>query len=228
MTFRENSTGFTGTIFIRIAVGLIFFTQGILKYTDAKMGVERFARIGAQPTDPHITPTAVTGAAGYLWMLGTYPCETGTCPVLMRSTDGGRSWVRVGSPPSLVDAIDSRTGRDGYAYFRGSYDERAKLYWTGNGGRTWRLISLRFPQSRSPSLVIASGRAYLLVPENCLANGECRSQDLASSAVTSDVWTMRSLRLPVGEAIEPGGLGGVWVKGVGKRDGHECCPVRFE
>ncbi len=46
MTFRENSTGFTGTIFIRIAVGLIFFTQGILKYTDAKMGVERFARIG--------------------------------------------------------------------------------------------------------------------------------------------------------------------------------------
>jgi len=45
-TFRENSNGFRGTIFIRIAVGLIFFTQGILKYTDAKLGVERFARIG--------------------------------------------------------------------------------------------------------------------------------------------------------------------------------------
>ena len=46
MSFRENSCGLSGTIFIRIAVGLIFFTQGILKYTDAKMGVERFARIG--------------------------------------------------------------------------------------------------------------------------------------------------------------------------------------
>ena len=46
MTFRENSTGFGGTIFVRIAAGLIFFTQGILKYTDPKMGVERFARIG--------------------------------------------------------------------------------------------------------------------------------------------------------------------------------------
>jgi putative oxidoreductase len=33
-------------IFIRIAVGLIFFTQGILKYIDPKMGVERFTRIG--------------------------------------------------------------------------------------------------------------------------------------------------------------------------------------
>ena len=32
--------------FIRLAVGLIFLTQGILKYTDPTMGVERFTRIG--------------------------------------------------------------------------------------------------------------------------------------------------------------------------------------
>jgi len=31
---------------IRLAVGLIFFTQGILKYIDPKMGVIRFAKIG--------------------------------------------------------------------------------------------------------------------------------------------------------------------------------------
>ncbi len=37
----------TATIlFIRIAVGLIFLTQGILKYIDPNMGVTRFARIG--------------------------------------------------------------------------------------------------------------------------------------------------------------------------------------
>ncbi len=33
-------------VFIRIAVGLIFLTQGMLKYIDPKMGVERFTRIG--------------------------------------------------------------------------------------------------------------------------------------------------------------------------------------
>ena len=33
-------------MFIRLAVGLIFFTQGILKYTDPQMGVLRFTRIG--------------------------------------------------------------------------------------------------------------------------------------------------------------------------------------
>ncbi len=33
-------------LLIRLVVGLIFFTQGILKFTDPNMGVLRFARIG--------------------------------------------------------------------------------------------------------------------------------------------------------------------------------------
>ena len=33
-------------IFIRVAVGLIFFSQGILKFSDPRMGVQRFERIG--------------------------------------------------------------------------------------------------------------------------------------------------------------------------------------
>ena len=33
-------------VFVRLAVGLIFFTQGILKYLDPHMGLLRFARIG--------------------------------------------------------------------------------------------------------------------------------------------------------------------------------------
>lgn len=46
MTIGERLFGARGTIFIRLAVGLIFLTQGILKYTDPHMGVERFTRIG--------------------------------------------------------------------------------------------------------------------------------------------------------------------------------------
>jgi len=40
------SHGSASILFIRLAVGLIFFTQGILKFTDLNMGVLRFARIG--------------------------------------------------------------------------------------------------------------------------------------------------------------------------------------
>lgn len=46
MNIGERLFGARGTIFIRLAVGLIFLTQGILKYTDPHMGVERFTRIG--------------------------------------------------------------------------------------------------------------------------------------------------------------------------------------
>lgn len=42
----KPARGPAGIILIRLAVGLIFFTQGILKYTDPKMGILRFARIG--------------------------------------------------------------------------------------------------------------------------------------------------------------------------------------
>ncbi|MFZ0736204.1 MAG: DoxX family protein [Candidatus Acidiferrales bacterium] len=44
--FFGPTRGPAGIALIRLATGLIFLTQGILKFADAKMGVERFARIG--------------------------------------------------------------------------------------------------------------------------------------------------------------------------------------
>jgi putative oxidoreductase len=44
--FGRGREGTAAILFIRLAVGLIFFTQGILKYTDPHMGVDRFTRIG--------------------------------------------------------------------------------------------------------------------------------------------------------------------------------------
>jgi photosystem II stability/assembly factor-like uncharacterized protein len=175
----------------------------------------------ATQTEAHaqVIPTAVTGAAGYFWLLGESRCATGTCPVVMRSTDGGKSFFRVGSPPASVAYLDFANHEDGYAYSQWSSDEPTALYWTGNAGKTWRLVPLRFPASRSPSMVIASGRAYLLVPGHCLADGKCESQELASSAVTGDTWTTTRLQLPVDEATGPIGLAAfgskVWLVAIG-------------
>jgi hypothetical protein len=44
--FFVSTWNIRGLIFIRLAVGLIFLTQGILKYIDSHMGVLRFAKIG--------------------------------------------------------------------------------------------------------------------------------------------------------------------------------------
>jgi putative oxidoreductase len=42
----NSNYGLKSILLIRIPVGLIFFTQGILKYIDPNMGVNRFTRIG--------------------------------------------------------------------------------------------------------------------------------------------------------------------------------------
>jgi putative oxidoreductase len=60
-------------IFIRFAVGLIFFTQGTLKYIDPHMGVLRFARIGFPY--PDFTAHFVGGfeiVCGFLVLLGLF------------------------------------------------------------------------------------------------------------------------------------------------------------
>jgi putative oxidoreductase len=44
--FFSPARGPASILLIRLAVGLIFFTQGILKYIDPNMGVARFTRIG--------------------------------------------------------------------------------------------------------------------------------------------------------------------------------------
>jgi uncharacterized membrane protein YphA (DoxX/SURF4 family) len=69
----QNPAGIRGTFFIRLAVGLIFFTQGILKFTDPKMGVDRFARIGFP--HPYFTAHFVGTfeiACGALVLLGLF------------------------------------------------------------------------------------------------------------------------------------------------------------
>ena len=154
-------------------------------------------------TDSRVTPTAVTGAAGYLWMLGTYPCSTGTCSVrVMRSSDGGKSFVRVGTLPAANYQIEFANREDGYAFGAGGGRlDQSRLYWTGDGGKTWRFALARFRYSPPQVVVITDGRAYVLVvPENCSAKGPCKSVQLASSPVTSDTWTERRLPLTVSEA----------------------------
>lgn len=44
--FFGPASGPASIVLIRLAVGLIFFTQGVLKFIDPNMGVARFTRIG--------------------------------------------------------------------------------------------------------------------------------------------------------------------------------------
>jgi uncharacterized membrane protein YphA (DoxX/SURF4 family) len=71
--FFRPARGPASIVLIRLAVGLIFFTQGILKYTDSNMGVARFTRIGFP--DPSFTAHFVGTfeiACGFLVLVGLW------------------------------------------------------------------------------------------------------------------------------------------------------------
>jgi putative oxidoreductase len=84
--FLQPSGGPASLFLIRLPVGLIFFTQGILKFTDPKMGVERFTRIGF--AHPAFTAHFV----------GTFEIICGALVLL-------GLWTRVASVPLLIVII---------------------------------------------------------------------------------------------------------------------------
>jgi putative oxidoreductase len=86
-SFRQFLFGPTegpaGIILIRIPVGLIFFTQGILKFSDPRLGIIRFTRIGF----PHPLFTA--------HFVGTFEILCGLLVLL-------GLWTRLASIPLLI------------------------------------------------------------------------------------------------------------------------------
>ena len=81
--FFKRTQGPASISLIRAAVGLIFLSQGILKFTDANMGVSRFTRIGF----PHPYFTA--------HFVGTFEIVCGSLVLL-------GLWTRAASVPLLI------------------------------------------------------------------------------------------------------------------------------
>jgi photosystem II stability/assembly factor-like uncharacterized protein len=154
----------------------------------------------------------VAGAGGSFWLLGDYPCAAGTCFAVMESTDDGATFTRVAAP-SLAVPVESEGGfgvndfvfanrDDGYFYV---LNPKPHLYWTGDGGMSWRPIQpggssvWRDSWSSGPlasSIVTTHGRAYVLIFRSSSKGAYPTSYALASSAVTDDSWTTVPLPVP--------------------------------
>jgi len=78
------------------------------------------------------------------WMLGTAPCSAPPCTSLVRTTDGGASWVGIPAPSVLLGEPQTpsspyatglvfATSLDGFVYGAG-------LWLTADGGADWRLL----------------------------------------------------------------------------------------
>jgi hypothetical protein len=137
------------------------------------------------------------------WVLGSAGCGANTCPVIVRTLDGGRSWTRIAAPATSLDyAGDYQAGSgvsglrfadplDGWAYGPG-------LWATHDGGKTWKQLTiLGLPGGAVAALEASAGAVQVVAYDG---NTTFR---IASSPVASDALRVSTLTVPVGAGPVP-------------------------
>jgi photosystem II stability/assembly factor-like uncharacterized protein len=133
------------------------------------------------------------------WALGTAPCGSPPCTSVVRTTDGGATWVGIPAPadalsapeaPAGVTEIRFATPLDGWAY-------GPDLWATHDGGATWHQVSLGVPGPVS-ALEASDGRVYAAAFDQNSADVQ-----LFGSPIGSDNFSAVPVSVPIGAGPVP-------------------------
>jgi hypothetical protein len=143
-------------------------------------------------------PLSVTFVSADMgWVLGSASCGSNTCPVVVRTLDGGRTWQRSAAPDtSLVATGDYQAGSgvsnlrfadalDGWAYGPG-------LWATHDGGRTWKQLSISGLSGGVAALEASAGAVQVVAYDGA------QSFRIASSPVSSDALKVSAITVAIG------------------------------
>lgn len=153
------------------------------------------------PVPKDFWPTSLSGASGpegrYLYVLGdSAGCGNPVCTSMVRSADGGRTWVGIPAPvaevggdtPDAVREIRFATPTDGYAY-------GPTLFETHDGGATWTRRKLSDPSDQVLDLAVAADRIWV-VTASCDGNGCAKPQLMSADATGGPLEAVSGVSLP--------------------------------
>ena len=133
------------------------------------------------------------------WLMGTAPCSQPPCTSIVRTTDGGVSFVGIPAPraPWTSSASAGAVSQLRFADADNGFAYGGALFVTHDAGRTWRALDLG---GSVDELAIAAGRTYAVVAPP--GGGEGR---LMTALVGQDAWTVVTAAGAV--------AGGLWARG---------------
>jgi len=159
----------------------------------------------AGPVPSAFQPASVTFvSAAEGWVLGTAPCSSAPCTSILRTTDGGHTWLGIPAPRTALSAAVSQNPGSGVSELRFANPEDGWAYgpdlWaTHDGGATWQAVSLPGVPSGGTVMALeaAAGTVTAVVMDG---DGHVR---IESSPVGQDAWELSPLSIPIGAGPVP-------------------------
>jgi hypothetical protein len=141
------------------------------------------------PVPARFAPESFTAVSDRdYWLLGRIPCRDGRCHAIVATTDGGKTFVRINTPPlpknRATPTLRFADRRDGFAYVPQAV---GVLYATHDGGVSWQRLGL----GDVLAFAIAGGRAYA-VAAHCSLQG-CVRHRFDRAPVGSNRWAATAL-----------------------------------
>ena len=133
------------------------------------------------------------------WVLGTAPCPSAPCTSIVRTVDGGTTWVGIPTPhadlsrghPGGIRSLRFADAVDGWAF-------GPDLWTTHDGGGHWS--QTRLPGVTAGAVVMALEAAGGTVHAAVLDGDQFR---IETSPATADAWTASPTTVPVGAGPVP-------------------------
>lgn len=145
-------------------------------HAPASATAARHVQAPGGPVPPGFGPESFTAInPGTWWLLGAAPCSSPPCTSILRTDDGGHTFVGTPAPRTThVSQLRFANSADGFAF-------NSQLWVTHDGGANWHQVRLG---GAVTELATANGFAYALVRYGHKGQGR-----VERSALGSDTWT---------------------------------------